>query len=185
MDFMAALLLLLNTTVNAYPLQKCRIIFMHQPIIQIVINGRQSANTSTTLEEKKRLLGVSLLCSCYLARASVINKNTTLTSMKMTKRICELSPSCSSASQLCRDQALCTSTSHSTSFLLTEHEISFLYCSSKSLLLAQLKSHNQKMEVFVNSGAKDFSNRKYIFQDSCCPSQKPKSSRNNLFGHIA
>lgn len=77
----------------------------------------------------------------------MINKSITLTTTRMTKWLCELSPSRSSASQLCRDQALCTSTSHSKPFLLTEHEqISFLYC--PSLLLAQLKSHNQKMEVF-------------------------------------
>lgn len=51
MDFMTILLLLSNGTINAYPLQKGRIIFMHQQVIQIFINGRQSANASASLEK--------------------------------------------------------------------------------------------------------------------------------------
>lgn len=137
--------------------------------------GRQSQSEYVPREtpsncQRKRLLGISIASSCSLAHALLINKNRTLTSIRMTKLL-RTFPRLLLGSTTRSNTLFTKKPFHTILINNASADFSFVLPKYKfNISMTGVSNQNQRMDLIFNPGPKNnFTTRKYIFEDSYRP----------------
>lgn len=147
--------------------------------------GRQSQPEYAPWEtpsncQRRQLLSISIASSCSLAHGLLINKNRTLTSIRMTKLLWTFPRLLLGHTTTSR--TLFTNKPFHT-ILINKASADFIFVlptSKFNISMTKESNKNQRMDLIFNPGTTNFATRKYIFKDSYCPLREAGKKKNSL-----